>query len=115
VPSIWVGPLSGKPSLAWPQLVVGAMLLWALNPSNDYAYYTLLRWVCCATFGYLAYVASQHAKTEWAWALGIAALIYNPFAPLHLTRQLWSLINVATLVLAVASIGKIGDQPTSQP
>lgn len=87
-----------------PQLVVSSMLLWALNPSNPYGYYILLRWVCCATFAFLALHASTLKLEGWVWVLGVTAAIYNPIIPLHLTREIWSVVNIATIGIAVASI-----------
>lgn len=62
-----------------------------------YAYYMLLRVGMCGVFAYLAYTASQSNEQGLAWALGITAAIYNPFVPLHLGREVWSIINLATI------------------
>ncbi|TWU27547.1 hypothetical protein Pla144_23240 [Bythopirellula polymerisocia] len=86
-----------------PQAVVVLMLLWAMNPGNPYAYYNLLRVVCCGVFAYLAYKASDREKKEWAWVLGILALVYNPLFRVHLNRELWSLVNLVTIAIAIAS------------
>lgn len=80
------------------------MLLWALNPSNPYGYYILLRWICCAAFAYLALHASTLKLEGWVWVLGVTAAIYNPIIPVHLTREMWSMINVVTIGIAGASI-----------
>jgi len=80
------------------------MLLWALNPNNPYAYYILLRWVCCGVFAYLAYNSYEQKKQGWVWLLGITALIYNPILRVHLNRELWSVVNIVTIVIAMVSI-----------
>lgn len=87
-----------------PQSICIVMLLWALNPNNPYAYYTLIRWVCCGTFAYLSFQAFELKKQGWVWLLGITALFYNPIYPVHLNRGLWSIINVVTIGIAAASI-----------
>jgi len=87
-----------------PQVIVCVMLLWALNPANPYGYYTLLRWVCCGVFGFLAFQAFTLKKQGLTWVLGITALVYNPIFPVHLTRAIWSAANIATIIIAVASI-----------
>jgi hypothetical protein len=90
---------------AWiPQAVVIVMLLWALNPENPYGYYILLRVVCCGVFGFLTVQALTQDKKRWAWTLGITAVIYNPVIRVHLNREIWSVVNVATIIVAVASI-----------
>lgn len=87
-----------------PQAIAAVMLLWALNPQNPYGYYILLRWVCCAVFAYLALKALAQEKEGWVWVLAIAAMVYNPVIRIHLTREIWSVINVATVVIAAWSV-----------
>lgn len=80
------------------------MLLWALNPSNPYGYYVLLHRVCCGVFAYLTIQAFKQRGEGWAWILCITAAIYNPIVPVHLTREIWSVVNVITIGIAAASI-----------
>lgn len=80
------------------------MLLWALNPDNPYGYYILLRWVCCAAFAYLALKAFSLQKIGWVWVLGVMAVVYNPLIRIHLTREIWSVINLITIGIACGSI-----------
>jgi len=80
------------------------MLLWALNPENPYGYYILLRWVCCATFAYLTIQALAQEKQGWVWVLGVTAVVYNPIFCIHLTREIWSVINIASIIVAITSI-----------
>ena len=87
-----------------PQVVAIGMLFWALNPDNPYGYYVLLRWVCCGIFAYLAFQALERDIRDWVWILGITALIYNPIFSVHLTRGIWEMVNIATIVIAITSI-----------
>lgn len=87
-----------------PQVIVSVMLLWALNPDNPYGYYILLHWVLCGAFIYLAFQALEREKEGWVWVLGITALVYNPIIRIHLNREMWSIINVITIGIAVLSI-----------
>lgn len=87
-----------------PQAAVSCMLLWALNPGNPYGYYILLRWVCCGVFGYLALQAHSYKQQDWVWVLGVTAAVYNPIVPVHLTREIWSVVNIVTIGIAVVSI-----------
>jgi len=80
------------------------MLLWALNPANPYGYYILLRWVCCGIFAYLAFKALDQGYQGWVWVLGITAAVYNPIFRVHLTREIWSVVNAVTIGIAVASV-----------
>ena len=87
-----------------PQAIVIPLLLLALNPENPYGYYIFLRWVCCAVFVFLALHALTIEKNGWVWVFGVTALIYNPIIKVYGTREMWSIINIATIVLAVVSI-----------
>jgi hypothetical protein len=87
-----------------PQVIVVPLVLWALNPENPYGYYVLLRWICCAAFAYLAVQALAQEKGGWIWVLGVTAVVYNPIVRIHLTREIWSVINVATIAIAIASM-----------
>ena len=88
-----------------PQVIASIMLLWALNPDNPYGYYILLRWVCCGIFAFLAVRTYENEEKQgWVWILGITAVVYNPIIRIHLTREIWSIINVITIGVAVASI-----------
>lgn len=87
-----------------PQIIACLMLLWALNPDNPYGYYILLRVVCFAAFVYLTLQAVDQGQQGWAWVLGVTAVVYNPIIRIHLTREIWSVINIATIGIAIGSI-----------
>jgi hypothetical protein len=87
-----------------PQLVAGLVLLWALNPENPYGYYIILRWVCCGIFAHLAFKAFEQGNQGWVWTLGITAAVYNPILRVHVTREVWSVVNVVTIGIMVASV-----------
>ena len=80
------------------------MLLLALNPDNPYGYYILLRWVCCAVFAFLALHAFTLEKIGWVWVFGVTAAIYNPILRVTGSREMWSIINIVTIGLAIVSI-----------
>lgn len=103
-----------KKHLWIPQIICIIMLLWALNPNNPYAYYTLLRWVCCGVFAYLAFQSFEQKIQGGVWILGITALFYNPIFPVHLNRGLWSVVNVVTIGIAMASIFALRDKNKKQ-
>jgi hypothetical protein len=79
-------------------LVPIALTLVALAPL-PYGYYVFLRIVLCFAAAYLAWSEHQEAKSINAWIVGlvILAILYNPFVPIHLTREIWSVINLATV------------------
>jgi len=93
-----------------PQTIACLMLLWALNPENPYGYYILLRIVCCAVFAYLAFHAAAQNQQGWVWVFGVTAVVYNPFLRVHLTREIWAVVNVATIVIALWSVAVLKRQ-----
>ena len=80
------------------------MLAWALVPSNPYGYYVLLRVVLCGISVYLTWRAYQLGNPGWAWTLVIVAVVYNPILRIHLTRGIWSVVNVVTIILLAVSM-----------
>lgn len=85
--------------LVWlvPIAALGGALL-----DMPYGYYQLLRvLVFCAT-AYLAFESHKRGDVAWAWALGATAIVYNPFFKLALGREIWTMVNIATIVLFIA-------------
>jgi hypothetical protein len=80
------------------------MLLWALAPFNPYGYFTLLRWICSASFFYLALWFYKRGLTFWVWAFGVMTGLYNPFIQVHLGRSLWTVVNLASVLLLLLSM-----------
>lgn len=97
-----------------PQLVSIGMLLWALNPANPYGYYILLRIVLCASCGYLAFRAAEANKNQWVWILGVSAVVYNPIIRVHLNREIWSVVNVVTIIMLILTFWALRNPPTQK-
>jgi hypothetical protein len=93
-----------------PQLVCTALLLWAIFGNSPYGYYILIRWICCPTLAWLAWRAHSLGRDNAAWLFGVTALVYNPVIRVHATRGLWSIVNVITIVLFLASLSWLKTQ-----
>ena len=76
-------------------LIAAAMLLAAVAPWWPYGYYMLLRVVVFAAGGFCAWTLWQDGRQGPAVALGIAALVFNPFVPAHLSQAIWAVVNLA--------------------
>lgn len=76
---------------------IGALLLGLSD--MPYGYYELLRVLvfCCAI--YIAIAERERGNGNWLWAFGACALIYNPIAKLSLGREIWTVVNLATVAL----------------
>lgn len=81
-------------------LIVTIALVLALAPW-PYAYYQLLRVVVCGAgiFCGITLWNSNDQNRTLAIALVFTALLFNPFIPVHLTRAVWSIINVMSAAL----------------
>ena len=64
-----------------------------------YSFYTKLSWICFAAF---TYTALWRMKDGAALICLPLACLFNPFYPIHLTRNVWSVIDVVSLFILVA-------------
>lgn len=80
------------------------LLLLALCPL-PYGYYTFLRiivciWGCCKSFHFFD---SQNSGFFAFLTAGIA-ILYNPLIPIHLSRDIWTGINIVTIAVILLTI-----------
>lgn len=68
---------------------------------NPYGYYILLRWISCPSFVYLALLSYERQAVPWVWIFGVLAGIYNPIFTTHLGREIWLVVNVASILLVI--------------
>ena len=85
------------------RIVASVFLLWGVS-RHPYGFYTLLRWIVCATAAYTAYICTTMKRIPWAWVLAVIALLFNPFIPPRIERATWIYIDVATGIILLASI-----------
>ena len=81
---------------------IAIVFLLAIAPL-PYEYYMLLRVISVPIFGYLFYHAVNKASVEFlgikfSWVFVGFGLLYNPFIPVHLTKDIWMVFNVVTAV-----------------
>ncbi len=88
-------------------IIAGAMLLLALLPIWPYGYFQILRWVVTGVALYNAFRAYELNMTNWIWTMAIIALIFNPIEPVHLTRDVWWIIDLATAAVMFVSVKKL--------
>lgn len=93
--------------------IAAVMLLLALLDGWEYGFFTFLRFVVFATCGYVAYLAlTAEQNPFWVWALGGIAVLFNPFIPIYLTREVWVVIDflVAIFLLATMALLRLPNQ-----
>jgi hypothetical protein len=80
--------------------IAAVALLLALAPW-PYGYYLMLRVVVCGAgifCGVMLWKSSDRGRALTI-ALFVTALLFNTFIPAHLTRAIWSVLNVAGTIL----------------
>ena len=95
-----------------PALITAAMLFGALG-RWPYGYYTFLRWVTCPAAVFVAYHGHAYQKPWGIWVFIFIAALFNPILPVHLARQTWQIINLATATAFIAAAFTI-TKPTPQ-
>jgi hypothetical protein len=86
-------------------LIIAAVTLFlALFDGWQYGFFTILRFVVFSATAYVAWMAYEEQKEKWAWILGSIAVLFNPFIPIYLTRELWMTIDFITGVFLIISI-----------
>ncbi len=82
-----------------PAIILSIVLLLLAVFPFPYGYYVLLRLVVCLTACLLALFSFGINKTAWVWGMGLIALFFNPFIPLHFGREAWAVFDVAVAVI----------------
>lgn len=76
--------------------LVAALLFVAVAPL-PYGFYTFMRIIVCACAGYMAYNAfTVKEKSIWPWLLGFIAILFNPVATIHMTKEIWMVVDGLT-------------------
>ncbi len=86
------------PRLRIPLVVSIAALLIAAFGEPPYDFFVLMRvllFVVCLVA--MAALQKSNPGTSWVWTLAVIALLYNPLLPIHLRRDTWRLLNLATV------------------
>ena len=77
-----------------PYIAIIALSLLALFPL-PYGYYTFLRIAVTLCAGMTSYIYFKSDDKGWLmWACTATAIIFNPIIPIHLTREIWVVLNI---------------------
>lgn len=85
-------------------VVAAAILFLALFDGWQYGFFTILRFVVFAATAYVAWMAYEGQKDKWVWIFGFIAVLFNPFFPVHLDREIWVVIDLVTAISLLATI-----------
>jgi hypothetical protein len=70
---------------------------------HPYSYYTVLRWLACSAAVVLVWRGAVQGF-KWAWALVPLAILFNPIAPIHFSRDTWQFLDIAAAVVMVLAV-----------
>ena len=87
----------------WFKLLAIVVLLGA-SGTHPYAYYQILRWVVCAAAAYAAYLYLQAERTVLFWVFAAVAVLFNPIAPIYMSRDTWQNYDLIAAVIFAVSL-----------
>ena len=89
----------------WLLTGCGAVALAGALAANQESggFFVAVRVVVCFASAYAAVKAYQTKREVWTWLLGANAALYNPFVLVHLTRNIWNLVDLADIALLLAA------------
>jgi len=85
-------------------IILTIFMLFGAIAELPYGYYTLLRWITCIT-SILVVLQAFEKNIDWAKVVFIViAILFNPLAPIHLSRSTWIPLDVITAILFIFAI-----------
>jgi hypothetical protein len=97
---------NANPTLRVASIVVtlaAAVVLLAAGGRHAHTYYQLLRWGTTGAAALLVWRGAAQGM-PWAWALAPVAILFNPVAPIHLSRDTWQTLDIAAAVVIVLAV-----------
>lgn len=88
---------------------VAAIMLLLAIPSGlwPYGYYIFLRWAVTGSALFVLWTAHSLKKNIWVYIMGAITLLFNPIAPIHLSKSTWAVIDSITAIIFILSIAVV--------
>jgi len=85
-------------------IILSIFMLFGAIAEWPYGYYVLLRWITCITSILVAFQAFEK-NIDWAKVVFIViAILFNPLAPIYLSRSIWIPLDIVTAILFIFTI-----------
>ena len=84
-------------------VLAAAGVLIGASGRHPYSYFSVLRWLACSAAVLLVWRGAIQG-VKWAWALVPLAILFNPIAPIHLSRVTWQIWDIAAAVVMVLAV-----------
>lgn len=92
----------------WFNLLAALLLFFALG-QHPYSYFQILRVLVTVCAAYNAYACFNSSAKGWAWVFVVIAILFNPIAPIYLSRDTWAPLDViAGIIFMVFAFNKSG-------
>ncbi len=94
-----------KINLSYKILALVAALSFVAIAPLPYGFYTFVRITVCGCAGVICYqLWNADYRGAWLWLWGMVAVLYNPVAKIHMSKELWMAANVlAGALFAIAA------------
>lgn len=86
-------------NIKWLCIASGLLLLLAIPAGWPYDFYILLRWVIFISSIVVAWGFYKSELTAWIFIFGAITFLFNPIAPIHLTKASWIPIDLISSIL----------------
>ena len=85
-------------------IILSIFMLFGAIAEWPYGYYSLLRWITCITSVLVAFQVFEK-NIDWAKVVFIViAILFNPLAPIYLSRSTWIPIDIITAIFFIFAI-----------
>ena len=85
-------------------IILSVIALFGAVAEWPYGYYIFLRWITCIASILVAFQAFEK-NINWAKVVFIiVAILFNPLAPIYLSRNTWIPIDIITAILFIFAI-----------
>lgn len=88
-----------KMNIKWLCLGSGILLILAIPTGWPYDFYIFLRWVISISSGLVAFGFYKSSFRAWAFVFGAVTFLFNPIAPVYLSKSTWVVIDFIGAIL----------------
>jgi len=85
-------------------IIATTFLFLALIDGWPYGFFTLLRFVVFTISAYIAWMLYKVNNEKMVWFFGFFAILFNPFIPIHLNREIWIVIDLIVGIFMIVSV-----------
>lgn len=89
-------------------LILMTFLIIAMFPIDEDGFYVLLKFAICGGCAFLAVNAREAGRKNMMWFLGGLAVLYNPIVRFSLGREIWMVVDVATIIVLFINMKRAG-------